>query len=62
MVEEAEAVGPALRYDYDAARRLTAVRNDAGERIAYALDAQGNRTGEVIRAAGGARASIMPMM
>ncbi|WP_460531726.1 RHS repeat domain-containing protein [Chitinimonas naiadis] len=40
--------GKQLHYDYDAARRLTAVTDSLGNRIAYTLDAMGNRTHEAI--------------
>jgi len=33
----------------DAAHRLTAVQNNVGERIEYALDLMGNRTAETAR-------------
>lgn len=37
-----------LSYEYDDARRLTAIENTLGERIEYTLDNAGNRTEEVI--------------
>jgi len=46
--------GVRLSYEYDNARRLTAVSNGQGERIEYTLDAMGNRTAENIKATGGA--------
>jgi YD repeat-containing protein len=42
-----------LEYEYDNARRLTAVENSLGERIEYTLDDMGNRTGESIKNSGG---------
>lgn len=45
--------GVQLFYEYDDARRLTAVKNGANERIEYTLDAAGNRTLQVIKTAGG---------
>ena len=45
--------GVKLHYAYDAAHRLEAVRNDLGERLDYALDAMGNRTGETVKSADG---------
>ncbi len=38
-----------LTYEYDDARRLTAIQNAAGERIEYAVDAAGNRTQQKIK-------------
>ncbi|MFS1524425.1 hypothetical protein ACL7TT_09965 [Microbulbifer sp. 2304DJ12-6] len=38
-----------LNFTYDAARRLTAIENNLGERIEYTLDAAGNRTQAVIK-------------
>lgn len=38
--------GSYLNYTYDAAHRLTAVEDSDGNRIAYTLDAMGNRTAE----------------
>ena len=38
--------GSFLAYTYDAAHRLTAMQDNLGNRIAYALDAMGNRTQE----------------
>jgi len=46
--------GVNMFYEYDDARRLTAVKNGANERIEYTLDAAGNRTQQVIKNAGGA--------
>ncbi|MGH8443378.1 MAG: DUF6531 domain-containing protein, partial [Nevskiaceae bacterium] len=40
--------GSFLEYDHDAAHRLTDVRDSAGNRIRYTLDAQGNRTQEQV--------------
>lgn len=48
--------GVTLSFEYDAARRLTAVSDAAGNRIEYTLDAAGNRTAEVIKDAAGALA------
>lgn len=45
--------GVQIFYEYDDARRLTAVRNAANERIEYTLDAAGNRTQQIIKNAGG---------
>lgn len=45
--------GVQIFYEYDDARRLTAVKNAANERIEYTLDAAGNRTQQVIKNAGG---------
>jgi len=41
--------GSALRYTFDAARRLTSVADTAGNRIEFAHDAIGNVTAEVIK-------------
>jgi RHS repeat-associated protein len=38
--------GSFLSYTYDAAHRLTAIQDNLGNRIAYTLDAMGNRTQE----------------
>ncbi len=38
--------GTSLSYSYDAAHRLTQIQDSAGNRIAYSLDALGNRIGE----------------
>ena len=35
-----------LNYDYDAAQRLTSIKDGLGNRIQYTLDAMGNRTAE----------------
>ncbi len=43
------ADGSYFDYEYDDARRLTAVQNNLLERIEYTLDASGNRTLEVIK-------------
>ena len=40
-------------YEYDDAKRLTAVADSAGNRIEYALDGAGNRIGESTKGAGG---------
>jgi RHS repeat-associated protein len=40
--------GAFLSYDYDAAHRLVAVEDNFGNRIAYTLDAAGNRIGEQV--------------
>lgn len=45
--------GVQIFYEYEDARRLTAVRNASNERIEYILDAAGNRTQQVIKNAGG---------
>src|SRR5258708_5565144 len=37
-----------LSYSYDAAHRLTAISDNLGNRIAYTLDAMGNRTSEQV--------------
>ena len=41
--------GYQLSYEYDGARRLTAIQNAAGERIEYTVDAAGNRTQQNIK-------------
>ncbi len=46
--------GVVIQYEYDDARRLTAIRNAAGERIEYTLDAAGNRTQQRIKNSSGA--------
>lgn len=40
--------GSFLQYTYDAAHRLTDIEDNAGNRIHYTLDAQGNRTQEEV--------------
>jgi YD repeat-containing protein len=40
--------GSFLSYSYDAAHRLTGIADNLGNRIAYALDAMGNRTQEQV--------------
>jgi YD repeat-containing protein len=40
--------GSFLRYTYDAAHRLTGMQDNLGNRIAYTLDAMGNRTQEQV--------------
>jgi YD repeat-containing protein len=45
--------GTRLDYEYDNARRLTAVHDALGQRIEYTLDAMGNRTAEKIKSSGG---------
>lgn len=40
--------GSFLTYSYDAAHRLTGMQDNLGNRIAYALDAMGNRTQEQV--------------
>jgi YD repeat-containing protein len=40
--------GSYINYSYDAARRLTEVADNQGNRIAYTLDAAGNRTKEEV--------------
>jgi YD repeat-containing protein len=42
-----------IGYEYDDARRLRAIKNDAGERIEYTVDAAGNRTQQVIKNSSG---------
>ncbi|MFX1678397.1 hypothetical protein PV762_04130 [Mitsuaria sp. CC2] len=44
-----QAGGSVVNYEYDAAHRLTAVSDGLGNRVEYMLDANGNRTQEVIR-------------
>ena len=41
--------GSYIAYTYDGARRLTEVADNLGNRIAYTLDAAGNRTREDVR-------------
>ena len=41
--------GYVIGYEYDDARRLTAIKNAANERIEYTLDLAGNRTQQVIK-------------
>jgi YD repeat-containing protein len=41
--------GSSLAYSYDSAHRLTGIADSLGNRIAYALDAMGNRTREDVR-------------
>jgi YD repeat-containing protein len=41
--------GSFLSYGYDAAHRLTGIQDNLGNRIAYTLDAMGNRTLEEVR-------------
>jgi YD repeat-containing protein len=41
--------GSFLSYDYDTAHRLTGMEDNLGNRIAYTLDAMGNRTAEEVR-------------
>lgn len=43
-----------LTFEYNAARQLTAMTNNLGERIEYTLDAEGNQTGETIKSVDGA--------
>ncbi|MEX2489655.1 MAG: DUF6531 domain-containing protein, partial [Pseudomonadales bacterium] len=45
--------GQTLHYTYDTADRLVRIKNDLGETIEFTLDADGNRTAEITRAAGG---------
>ena len=45
--------GVQIFYEYDDARRLTAIKNALNERIEYTLDAAGNRTQQVIKNASG---------
>jgi len=42
-----------LNYEYDPARRLTAIENNLGERLEYTLDAMGNRTEQRVKEADG---------
>jgi len=41
--------GSFLSYTYDAAHRLTGIEDSLGNRVAYTLDAMGNRTWEEVR-------------
>jgi YD repeat-containing protein len=41
--------GTALEYTYDAAHRLTGVKDTAGSSVTYTLDNMGNRTGEDLK-------------
>jgi YD repeat-containing protein len=41
--------GSFLSYSYDAAHRMTGIQDNLGNRIAYTLDAMGNRTAEQVR-------------
>ena len=41
--------GSYLNYQYNAARRLTAVEDRIGQRIEYGIDAAGNRTSETVK-------------
>jgi YD repeat-containing protein len=41
--------GSALEYTYDAAHRLTSVKDAAGNSVTYTLDNMGNRTGEDLK-------------
>ena len=41
-------------YEYDAAHRLNAVKDNLGNRIEYTLDNAGNRTAEAVKDPGGA--------
>lgn len=51
--------GVSLSYEYDGARRLIAIENNAEERIEYTLDAAGNRTKQVIKSStGGIKYSV----
>lgn len=50
----ADPDGVYTSYEYDDAHRLTAIADNAGNRIEYTLDAAGNRVGENTRGAGGA--------
>jgi YD repeat-containing protein len=45
--------GTALEYAYDAAHRLTSVKDNAGNSVAYTLDNMGNRTAEETKDTGG---------
>lgn len=51
--------GSYIAYTYDGARRLTEVADSLGNRIAYTLDAAGNRTREEIRDPQGALAKTL---
>ncbi len=51
--------GSYIAYTYDGARRLTEVADNLGNRIAYTLDAAGNRTREEIRDPQGALAKTL---
>lgn len=42
-----------LHYEYDGARRLTAVKTASNERIEFTLDAAGNRTQQVVKNSSG---------
>ena len=42
-----------IGYEYDPARRMTAVKDNLGNRIEYTLDTAGNRTAENVKDAGG---------
>lgn len=46
--------GTRLDYEYDGAHRLTTIKNGAGERIEFTLDAMGNRTQTKIKSSTGA--------
>lgn len=48
LVEVTLPDGSVLSYEYDAAHRLTGMRDNAGNRIAYTLDAMGNRAHEQV--------------
>jgi YD repeat-containing protein len=41
--------GTALEYTYDAAHRLTGVKDAAGNSVTYTLDSMGNRTAEALK-------------
>ena len=49
----AEPSGRVLTYTWDNARRLTAVQNNAGERLEFSRDAMGNITGRTAKAPDG---------
>jgi len=50
--------GSSLSYSYDPAHRLTGMSDNLGNRIAYTLDAMGNRTHEEVRDPANALAQI----
>jgi YD repeat-containing protein len=47
-----------LAYAHDAARRLTSIEDNAGNRITYTLDVMGNRTHEEVRDAADQQAQV----
>lgn len=51
--------GSFIAYEYDAAQRLVAIRDEAGNQVSYTLDGMGNRTAETfVDAAGVLRRSL----